>query len=40
MNIRIDARKRMILLEYGVIHGANGCDEGPFFKTVDLIEKP
>jgi len=38
MNIWMDARERMILLEYGVIHGANGCDRGPFFKTVEIIE--
>lgn len=36
MNTWIDARKKMILLEYGIVHGLNGCDRGPFFKTVDL----
>lgn len=29
-----DSRFRIILLEYGVIHSLNGCDRGPFFKTV------
>ena len=38
MNISMDARERMILVEYGIIHGASSCDSGPFFKTVDLIE--
>ncbi|MEM9338343.1 MAG: hypothetical protein AAGA66_06405, partial [Bacteroidota bacterium] len=35
-NIWIDKSKNMMLLEYGVVSGLNGCDRGPFFKTVAL----
>lgn len=34
-----DARFRIILLEYGIIHNLNGCDRGPFFKTVHINEE-
>ncbi len=39
INIWIDANKKMILIEYGIIHGLDGCDRGPFFKMVDLKDK-
>ncbi len=39
VNVWIDFRKKMILIEYGITHGANGCDSGPFFKTIALKNK-
>jgi len=38
INIWMDARERLILLEYGIMHAADGCERGPFFKTIDLFE--
>lgn len=38
-NIWIVSDKKILLLEYGIIHQANGCDRGPFFKIINYTKK-
>ena len=32
--IWIDKHNQVLLIEYGIIHGANGCDRGPFLRLL------